>query len=104
MDKTRDDNIGSSAVNIEKKKKKKLVKMMAGTNMFTLQASLIILSILHVSVFVQYSVASAAAASEMPQPLLPPQRSLRKVLKETEPLLFNAIADSSGLYVMTKYT
>ena len=72
--------------------------MMAGTNMFTLQASLIILSILHVSVFVQYSVASAAAASasEMPQPLLPPQRSLRKVLKETEPVLFNAIADSSG--------
>ena len=67
--------------------------------MFTLQASLIVLSILHVSVFVQYSVAAASAASaasEMQQPLLPPQRSLRKVLKETEPVLFNAIADSSG--------
>ena len=32
-----------------------------------------------------------------------PQSSLRKVLKETEPVLFNTIADSSGLYAMTNF-
>ena len=32
-----------------------------------------------------------------------PQSSLRKVLKETEPVLFNTIADSSGLYAMTSF-
>lgn len=63
--------------------------------MFTLRAFLIG-AILSVSVSLQYTVGASADLKASEMLLQQPQSSLRKVLKETEPVLFNTIADSSG--------